>query len=126
MISSERSLTNEGHALDAGACAFLHKPFNSLDVDRMLHAAFGLRSPNLKVKSSSPNFDVAIEGSTIRLARRFSGHIFEYLRCEKPPYLRNGVVRSAAPSPRRNSLRCRKRRRYCNCDRRGCSLPRNR
>jgi len=56
----------------------------------------GLRSPNLKVTSSAPNFDVAIEGSTIRLAHRLSGHIFEYLWCEKPPYLRNGVVRPAA------------------------------
>ena len=70
MISGERNLTNEDKALDAGACAFLHKPFNSLDVDQVLHAAFGLRSPNLKVKSSAPNFDVAIEGSTIRLAHR--------------------------------------------------------
>jgi DNA-binding NtrC family response regulator len=96
MISGERSLANEDKALDAGACSFLHKPFNSLDVDQVLHAAFGLRSPNLKVKSSAPNFDIAIEGSTIRLAHRLSGHIFEYLWCEKPPYLRNGVVRPAA------------------------------
>jgi DNA-binding NtrC family response regulator len=96
MISGERISTTENDALDAGACAFLHKPFNSLDVDQVLHAAFGLRSPNLKVKSSSPNFDVAIEGSTIRLAHRVSGHVFEYLSCEKPPYLRNGVVRPAA------------------------------
>ena len=72
MISGERNLTNEGQALDAGACAFLHKPFNSLDVDHVLHAAFGLRSPNLKLKSSAPNFDVAIEGSTIRLAHQTS------------------------------------------------------
>ena len=62
----------------------------------MLHAAFGLRSPNLKMNSTAPNFDVAIEGSTIRLAHRTSGHIFEYLWCEEPPYLRNGVVRAAA------------------------------
>jgi two-component system chemotaxis response regulator CheY len=96
MISGEHSLANEDKALDAGACSFLHKPFNSLDVDQVLHAAFGLRSPNLKVKSSAPNFDIAIEGSTIRLAHRLSGHIFEYLWCEKPPYLRNGVVRPAA------------------------------
>ncbi len=96
MISGERSLANEDKALDAGACSFLHKPFNSLDVDQVLHAAFGLRSPNLKVKSSAPNFDIAIEGSTIRLAHKLSGHIFEYLWCEKPPYLRNGVVRPAA------------------------------
>jgi DNA-binding NtrC family response regulator len=82
-------------ALESGACAFLHKPFNSEDVDKVLHGAFGLRSPHLKVKSSEQNFDVAIEGSTIRLAHKVSGHIFEYLWCEKPPYLRNGVVRPA-------------------------------
>ena len=96
MISAERSTTCENEALDGGACAFLHKPFNSLDVDHVLHAAFGLRSPNLKMTSTAPNFDVAIEGSTIRLAHRTSGHIFEYLWCEEPPYLRNGVVRAAA------------------------------
>ena len=62
----------------------------------MLHAAFGLRSPNLKVKGSEPSFDVAIEGSTIRLAHKLSGHVFEYLWCERPPYLRNAVVRPAA------------------------------
>jgi DNA-binding NtrC family response regulator len=96
MISSERNAGNEIEALDGGASAFLHKPFNSQDVDRVLHAAFGLRSPNLKVSSSAPSFDVAIEGSTIRLAHRKSGHVFEYLWCEKPPYLRNGIVHPAA------------------------------
>jgi DNA-binding NtrC family response regulator len=95
MISAERNVVTENQALDGGACAFLHKPFNSQDVDRVLHAAYGLRSPNLKVSSSAPSFDVAIEGSTIRLAHRISGHIFEYLWCEKPPYLRNAVVRPA-------------------------------
>jgi DNA-binding NtrC family response regulator len=96
MISAEHNRTNEDLALDSGACAFLHKPFNSEDVDHVLHAAFGLRSPNLKVKGSEPGFDVAIEGSTIRLAHKSSGHIFEYLWCERPPYLRNAVVRPAA------------------------------
>jgi DNA-binding NtrC family response regulator len=96
MISAERSATCETEALDGGACAFLHKPFNSPDVDHVLHAAFGLRSPNLKMNSTAPNFDVAIEGSTIRLAHRKSGHIFEYLWCEDPPYLRNAVVHAAA------------------------------
>jgi hypothetical protein len=62
----------------------------------VLHAAFGLRSPNLKMNSTAPNFDVAIEGSTIRLAHRKSGHIFEYLWCEEPPYLRNAVVHAGA------------------------------
>jgi DNA-binding NtrC family response regulator len=96
MISGDHGSGIEEEALHCGACAFLHKPFNTQDVDHVLHAAFGLRSPNLKVNSSAPNFDVAIEGSTIRLAHRLSGHIFEYLWCEKPPYLRNAVVRPAA------------------------------
>ena len=96
MISGEHNTTTENEALDSGACAFLHKPFNSPDVDQVLHAAFGLRSPNLKVNSSAPNFDVAIEGSTIRLAHRMTGHIFEYLWCQTPPYLRNAIVRPAA------------------------------
>ena len=33
--------------------------------------------------------------ATIRLAHKSSGHIFEYLWCERPPYLRNAVVRPA-------------------------------
>ncbi len=96
MISGERSLAVEDAAFDAGACAFLHKPFTTEDVDQVLHAAFGLRSPNLKRKATETSFDVAIEGSTIRLAHKSSGHVFEYLWCERPPYLRNAVVRPAA------------------------------
>jgi DNA-binding NtrC family response regulator len=96
MISGEHNSATEEEAVECGACAFLHKPFNTQDVDQVLHSAFGLRSPNLKVKSSAPNFDIAIEGSTIRLAHRLSGHIFEYLWSQKPPYLRNGVVKPSA------------------------------
>jgi two-component system, chemotaxis family, chemotaxis protein CheY len=96
MMSAERNPVKEKQALDSGACAFLQKPFHSEDVDRVLHAAFGLRSPNLKVKRSESNFDVAIEGSTIRLAHKTSGHVFEYLWSQKPPYLRNAVVHSAS------------------------------
>lgn len=95
MISAERNPANETAALSCGACAFLPKPFTSEDVNRVLHAAFGLRSPNLKVKASEPSFEVAIEGSTIRLAHKKSGHVFEYLGSENPPYLRNGIVRPA-------------------------------
>ena len=95
MMSAERNPGKEHQALEAGACAFLQKPFHSQDVDRVLHAAFGLRSPHLKVNKSEPDFDVAIEGSTIRLAHKTSGHIFEYLWSQTPPYLRNAVVRSA-------------------------------
>jgi DNA-binding NtrC family response regulator len=95
MISAEHDAAKERQALDAGASAFLQKPFNSQDVDRVLHIAFGLRSPTLKVQGSEANFDVAIEGSTIRLAHRSSGHIFEYLWSARPPHLRNGVVRPA-------------------------------
>lgn len=61
MISAEHDAARERRTLDSGACAFLHKSFTSQDVDRVLHAAFGLRSPNLKVEKSKPNFDVAIE-----------------------------------------------------------------
>jgi hypothetical protein len=61
----------------------------------VLHAAFGLRSPNLKVEGGDPSFDVAIEGSTIRLAHKPSGHVFEYLWSRTPPFLRNAVIRPA-------------------------------
>ncbi len=96
MISGEHNLANEDLALDNGACAFLHKPFCSEDVDMVLHNAFGLRSPNLKLNGAEPSFDVAIEGTTIRVAHKPSGHVFEYLWCRTPPYLRNAVVRTAA------------------------------
>jgi DNA-binding NtrC family response regulator len=96
MMSGERNSAKEQEALASGACAFLHKPFRSEDVDRVLHGAFGLRSPNLKLAASEPNFDVAIEGSTIRIAHKSSGHVFEYLWSHTPPYLRNAVVRRAA------------------------------
>ena len=95
MMSAERNLAKEHQALDGGACAFLQKPFHSSDVDKVLHAAFGLRSPNLKLQATEPGFDVAIEGSTIRVAHKTSGHIFEYLWSNTPPYLRNAVVRCA-------------------------------
>jgi CheY-like chemotaxis protein len=96
MISAEHNVTNEDQAIDNGACAFLHKPFTSADADQVLHVAFGLRSPNLKVKGNEPGFDVAIDGPTIRLAHKFSGHVFEYLWFQRPPYLRNAIVRAAA------------------------------
>jgi DNA-binding NtrC family response regulator len=96
MISAERNQMTERQALDCGACAFLHKPFSAADVDRVLHVAFGLRSPTLKLEHSEREFDVAIEGSTIRLAHKISGHIFEYFWCQKPPHLRNGVVHPAS------------------------------
>ena len=96
MISAEHNLDRESQALSSGACAFLHKPFDSQDVDRVLHTAFGLRSPTLKVHASESNFDVAIEGSTVRVAHKGSGHIFEYLWSARPPHLRNCIVHAAS------------------------------
>jgi DNA-binding NtrC family response regulator len=96
MMSGERNPVKEREALETGACAFLQKPFRSDDVDKVLHTAFGLRSPNLKLHASEPNFDVAIEGSTIRVAHKSTGHVFEYLWSHTPPYLRNAVVRCAS------------------------------
>lgn len=47
MISAERNDTHVREAMDAGAVTFLHKPFFAVDVDRALHAAFGLKLPGL-------------------------------------------------------------------------------
>jgi CheY-like chemotaxis protein len=47
MISGERNETRRRWALERGAAAFLYKPFNATDVDRELHALFGLRMPQL-------------------------------------------------------------------------------
>jgi CheY-like chemotaxis protein len=47
MISGERNETRRRWALERGAAAFLYKPFNATDVDRELHALFGLRTPQL-------------------------------------------------------------------------------
>src|SRR5436190_10089235 len=47
MISGERNETRRRWALDRGAAAFLYKPFNATDIDRELHALFGLRMPRL-------------------------------------------------------------------------------
>jgi CheY-like chemotaxis protein len=47
MITGERNEARRRWALDRGATAFLYKPFNATDVDRELHALFGLRVPQL-------------------------------------------------------------------------------
>jgi len=96
MISSDPNPETEREALESGARAFLRKPFDSAHVDRVLHSLFGLRCPTLNVKTEEPDFDVAIEGSTIRLAHKITGHIFEYLWFERPPHLRNAIVRPAS------------------------------
>jgi len=96
MISSDPNPETEREALESGARAFLRKPFDSVHVDRVLHSLFGLRCPTLTVKTEEPDFDVAIEGSTIRLAHKITGHIFEYLWFERPPHLRNAIVRPAS------------------------------
>lgn len=47
MISGERNELRRKWALDRGATAFLYKPFNATDIDRELHALYGLRMPHL-------------------------------------------------------------------------------
>jgi CheY-like chemotaxis protein len=47
MITGERNESRRRWALGRGAAAFLYKPFNATDVDRELHALFGLRMPQL-------------------------------------------------------------------------------
>lgn len=92
MISSERETARQAATLP-GAFAFLSKPFGVEDMDLMLHRIHGLRWPNLRLNQSERDFDVAIEGSTIRLAHTGSGRVFEYLWFKEPPHLRNATVR---------------------------------
>lgn len=47
MMSSERNEERRNWALAHGAVAFLQKPFFPTDIDRELHAIFGLRPPGL-------------------------------------------------------------------------------
>jgi DNA-binding NtrC family response regulator len=93
MISAEHNEALEHKAINFGACDFLHKPFYSADVDRVLHHIYGIPSPNLSLERSEPDFEVAVEGSTIRLSHKDTGHTFEYLWFKNPPHLRNGTVR---------------------------------
>ena len=94
MISAERSRATEDAALDSGACAFLHKPFTSDDVDRVLHAAFGLRLPNLKMKGSEATSTWRSRGrpSVWRTVERPHFRIFVV---RAAAFLRNAVVRPA-------------------------------
>jgi DNA-binding NtrC family response regulator len=95
MISSAHDAVRDVRARKSGAHGFLAKPFNSGDVDRVLHDIHGLRSPNLLLQRTEPDFDVAIEGSTIRLRHNGSGSVFEYLWFKDAPHLRNATVRPA-------------------------------
>jgi CheY-like chemotaxis protein len=92
MISSEPDAARKIRARRYGAQAFLSKPFTAEDIDLLLHGIHGLRSPNLRLRRSESDFDVAIEGSTIRLAHTGGGHVFEYLWFKDAPHLRNGTV----------------------------------
>jgi CheY-like chemotaxis protein len=47
MMSGQRDEERQRWALDHGATAFLQKPFFPADIDRELHAIFGLRIPGL-------------------------------------------------------------------------------
>lgn len=99
MISGERDTARDQRAQELGAFAFLPKPFNAADIDLLLHDIHGLRSPNLHLRGAEREFEVAIQGSTIRLVHNGSGDVFEYLWFKHAPYLRNPTVR---PSPASN------------------------
>ena len=55
---------------------------------------FALSVFNL-LQRAEPDFDVAIEGSTIRLKHNGTGSVFEYLWFKDAPHLRNATVRPA-------------------------------
>ena len=99
MISGERDAARDERAQALGAFAFLPKPFNAADIDLLLHDIHGLRSPHLQLRSAEREFEVAIQGSTIRLVHNGSGDVFEYLWFKHAPHLRNPTVR---PSPAEN------------------------
>ena len=54
MNSSERNEERRRWALDRGATAFLYKPFYAIDVDRELHAIYGLQMPLLATPEPAP------------------------------------------------------------------------
>jgi CheY-like chemotaxis protein len=59
MISAERNDTHVRDAMDHGAVTFLHKPFFAVDVDRALHAAYGLKLSGLgSCESEAPFGDM--------------------------------------------------------------------
>jgi DNA-binding NtrC family response regulator len=96
MISSERDALRDVRSRTVGACGFLPKPFTADDMDLVLHDIHGLRSPHLHLQRAGQDFDVAIEGSTIRLVHNDTGHVFEYLWFKDAPHLRNGTVRAGS------------------------------
>jgi len=95
MISGEWNDEREREALKRGAVAFLHKPFRAGDVDTLLHALYGVPSPNLtcEKKGLLGQFDVVINGRTICVTHKETEHIYEYLWFKDAPYLRLGQVR---------------------------------
>ncbi len=88
----------------SGLLPLLPKPFNAADIDLLLHDIHGLRSPNLQLRSAEREFEVAIQGSTIRLVHNGSGDVFEYLWFKQAPHLRNPTIRQ---SPAENINRAR-------------------
>jgi CheY-like chemotaxis protein len=54
MMTAERKESTRQQALDAGATAFLYKPFSARDIDRELHALFALKLPELGATEAEP------------------------------------------------------------------------
>ena len=95
MISGEWNDEHEREAMKRGAVAFLHKPFRAGDVDTLLHALYGVPSPNLTCEKAGllGQFDVAIDGRTVCVTHKQTGHIYQYLWFREAPHLRLGQVR---------------------------------
>jgi len=52
MMTADHSEGTLHWALDRGATAFLYKPFSTADIDRELHALFGLKLPELSTQDT--------------------------------------------------------------------------
>jgi len=76
MMSSERTAARDVRSRRYGAHAFLARPFTTEDFDLVLHGIHGLISPNLQLRQSEPEFEVAIEGAIISLHHTGTGHAF--------------------------------------------------
>jgi two-component system, chemotaxis family, chemotaxis protein CheY len=59
MMTAQRTEAMRQRAIDAGATAFLYKPFSARDIDRELHALFALKLPELGANEAASVGDAA-------------------------------------------------------------------
>jgi len=96
MISAERDNARVKQALARGATAFLHKPFFTADIDRVLHQALGLKMPGLTNPTDAPSIAPRRRQPLKRLPRSMCRNIDAYWR---ESGIENSPLRIRAGSP---------------------------